>query len=1147
MSDAGTTAAPAPPAGRHHRAVPRRRGGPPAPFTPVWFMRQAGRSLPEYRAVRGEGSILDAIKQPELAAEITLQPVRRYGVDAAVLYSDIVVPALSGRIRHRRGAGHRPGVRRIRCARRADLARLRPYEPTPTRPYVLETVRLVAAELRRRPCPCSRSPAHRSPSPATSSRAARRGRTSTPRRLMHTDESLWHALMERLTQHAVASIGESARRRRAGVPAVRLVGRRAQSRRLRPVRAAPLDRGVRAAAASATRRRPCIHFGIGCDHLLESMHAAMGTAGPRVIGPRLADADRRCPPPPRRRRRRPGQPRPGARPRRHRRRAAPAPTRCSPTTRAPRATSSTSATACSPNTDPGVLAGGRRPRPRAHAPAPSMTTHARSPCVLMAYGTPRTRDEILPYYTDIRRGRPPTEEQLDQLVIAATRRSLRRGRTCCRRSPSAPRRSASRCRRRSTRRSPGAYRRGARPEARGAVDRGRPSRDVVGAGVRQHRRPRARAALVGVLRRPVRGAAAGRCGAARRDGVGDRQLGDRAGVRRVPRRRSARTLATHARPTPRCCSPRTRCRSGSSTRRPVPRRAPLDRRGGRRACRARRRTGGRIAWQSAGRTPEPWLGPDILEVIDELAARRRRRRASLVCACGFVADHLEVLYDLDIEAAARAAQHGARVRPHRVRQRRPDRDGGARRPGGRSTHERRPVRRVAVSAAGSPAWPLHSPCWRTTGTARAASAARSRCSRPRTASAARSGPRRSPACAGVDEGADAFLARVPEGTQLAREVGLGDQLDVAGDGLGRDLVGRAAADPGRAGARDADRHRGRWPDRACCRWRGKIRAATEPLRPRTDDATTRSARYVRVAVRRRGPRAARRPAVGSIYATDTDRFSLDAVPQIAELAARSRSVLLGARNRPAPPTGPGLLRARRRRGRPRRQRRHARSPSSAATSAPDRPCTILEADGNGLAASTASYADAVVLACPAAQASRLLAPDRAPARRAARGDRVRRRRAGHARDPAAGLAGALAGLSGYLVPEAGAAPRHRRLVRIAEVGALAPEGSVILRDLARTRRAPGAPPRRRPAASTPLSTEVGRAPRRRPPADGGADHPLAAGVPAVPAAPPRPGRRAGGDAAGVDGRSPAPATTGSASRRASDRAEPRPTRRPFGE
>src|SRR5437879_11439600 len=59
---------------------------------PVWFMRQAGRSLPEYRAIRGAGSILDAIRKPELAAEITLQPVRRYGVDAAILYSDIVVP-----------------------------------------------------------------------------------------------------------------------------------------------------------------------------------------------------------------------------------------------------------------------------------------------------------------------------------------------------------------------------------------------------------------------------------------------------------------------------------------------------------------------------------------------------------------------------------------------------------------------------------------------------------------------------------------------------------------------------------------------------------------------------------------------------------------------------------------------------------------------------------------------------------------------------------------------------------------------------------------------------------------------------------------------------------------------------------------------
>jgi uroporphyrinogen decarboxylase len=57
----------------------------PVTRRPVWFMRQAGRSLPEYRAMRGGGTILDAVRQPERAAELTMQPVRRYGVDAAIL------------------------------------------------------------------------------------------------------------------------------------------------------------------------------------------------------------------------------------------------------------------------------------------------------------------------------------------------------------------------------------------------------------------------------------------------------------------------------------------------------------------------------------------------------------------------------------------------------------------------------------------------------------------------------------------------------------------------------------------------------------------------------------------------------------------------------------------------------------------------------------------------------------------------------------------------------------------------------------------------------------------------------------------------------------------------------------------------------
>src|SRR3546814_18365839 len=124
----------------------RAARGLPASRVPVWFMRQAGRSLPEYRAVRGEGSILDAIHDPDLSAETTLQPVRRYGVDAVILYSDIVVPA------HAIGLGVdvTPGVGPVVTEpfrSKADLARLRTYEPEVDAPYVGETVRNVGAEL----------------------------------------------------------------------------------------------------------------------------------------------------------------------------------------------------------------------------------------------------------------------------------------------------------------------------------------------------------------------------------------------------------------------------------------------------------------------------------------------------------------------------------------------------------------------------------------------------------------------------------------------------------------------------------------------------------------------------------------------------------------------------------------------------------------------------------------------------------------------------------------------------------------------------------------------------------------------------------------------------------------------------------------
>ncbi len=114
---------------------------------PVWFMRQAGRSLPEYRRIRGSGSILDIVHSADLAAEITLQPVRRYGVDAAILYSDIMVPlaAVGFGIEITQGKG--PYVKEP-FRSESDLARLRKLEPETDMPFVIETVKLVVKELR---------------------------------------------------------------------------------------------------------------------------------------------------------------------------------------------------------------------------------------------------------------------------------------------------------------------------------------------------------------------------------------------------------------------------------------------------------------------------------------------------------------------------------------------------------------------------------------------------------------------------------------------------------------------------------------------------------------------------------------------------------------------------------------------------------------------------------------------------------------------------------------------------------------------------------------------------------------------------------------------------------------------------------------
>lgn len=237
---------------------------------------------------------------------------------------------------------------------------------------------------------------------------------------------------------------------------------------------------------------------------------------------------------------------------------------------------------------------------------------------------------------------------------------------------------------------------------------------------------------------------------------------------------------------------------------------------------------------------------------------------------------------------------------------------------------------------------------------------------------------------GIDEGADAFLARVPWATNLAREVGLGDTLvsPTAGhaavwmDGLHRIPAGLLLGMPTDVLALGRSR---------LLSIRGKARAAIEPMLPRTDLGADSLGSYVR---HRFGNEVHERlvdPLVGSIYAADTDRFSLAAVPQIADLAGSARSVLLAARRRPAAPEGPvfytpaagmgGFVTA-----------VAAAFADAGGTTCAGTAVTSLERSGTGwLVAADQSGAgqfdagqfdagqfDAVVLACPAAATAALL-------------------------------------------------------------------------------------------------------------------------------------------------------------------------------
>ena len=283
-------AAPAPvtpvpdPASRYLRACRRL----PVDATPVWFMRQAGRSLPEYRAIRARASLEEIVADPALCAEVTLQPVGRLGVDAAILFADITTPlgGLGVGVRIVEGIG--PVIDRpIRTA--ADVAALRPFEPSAAVGPLLAAIGLVRSAS---PVPLIGFAG----APFTLASYLVEGRSAGDagrlKQLLRAEPAAGRALLERLGEATVAYLRAQVA---AGAAAVQLFDSWAGA--LSPF---DYDRFVRPVMAGLFAELgelgvPVTHFGTGTAGLLERMAAAGGDVVGLDWRVDLADARSRLP------------------------------------------------------------------------------------------------------------------------------------------------------------------------------------------------------------------------------------------------------------------------------------------------------------------------------------------------------------------------------------------------------------------------------------------------------------------------------------------------------------------------------------------------------------------------------------------------------------------------------------------------------------------------------------------------------------------------------------------------------------------------------------------------------------------------------------------------------------------------------------
>ena len=242
----------------------------PVDVTPVWFMRQAGRYMAEYRAIRERHSLLDICRTPELAAEVTLQPVRRIEVDAAILFSDLLLPLEPMGLPFDFVKGEGPQIERP-IGSPADIDRLKTFEPRESLAHVLEAIRLVQGELAGR-VPLigfSGAPFTRASYAIEGGHSANFAKTKA---LMYGHPEAWHRLCDRLStvvaDYLVAQI-------EAGVDAVQIFDSWVGALNPGDYRefALPHTRRIFEAVGA---RVPTIHFGTGTASILHELREAGG-------------------------------------------------------------------------------------------------------------------------------------------------------------------------------------------------------------------------------------------------------------------------------------------------------------------------------------------------------------------------------------------------------------------------------------------------------------------------------------------------------------------------------------------------------------------------------------------------------------------------------------------------------------------------------------------------------------------------------------------------------------------------------------------------------------------------------------------------------------------------------------------------------